>query len=464
MVPLTRRALLAGASAGALTAALPGGVLGAEAPVAVLRSGLGRAHLEGSGRPAADLWLFNGRSPGPLLRLTRGVSQTVRVINDLAEPTTVHWHGLRIDNAMDGVPGLTQEPIPPGGTFDYTLTPPDSGSFWYHSHYKGAVQMDRGLYGPLIVEDDSPLDVDLDHMVVLDDWRLTEQGALDQRGYGDVRERAHGGRYGNVLTINGREQETLPVPADGWVRLRLLNAANARVLPLTLTGANAWVAAKDGLTTRLVGLDPNPLLLAPAQRVDLLIRTAAPGTTVALSFVSPQETLALLTLEIGDTVAPERTPTLTPAALPEPDRTDPFRVPLPMEGGAMGGLEGARHKGVRKPLRELAREHGLVWALAGDAGMPEKPLFTVARGRTVELGMANLTGWDHAMHVHGHHLRVVEWSQRPPQVGGWHDTVLMRPRENVIAAFVADNPGKWLLHCHMMEHHAGGMVTWFEVT
>lgn len=461
---LSRRRMLAGTSAAALAAALPSRLLAAEAPIAELRPGPGRARLEGPGRAAADLWLFNDQCPGPLLRLKRGVRQTVRVTNELDEPTTVHWHGLRIDNAMDGVPDLTQAPIPPGGSFDYSLTPPDSGSFWYHSHYKGAVQMDRGLYGPLIVEDDSPLDVDLDRMVTLDDWRLTEDSTLDTAGYGNVRERAHGGRFGNVLTVNGREQEILPVPAEGWARLRLLNAANARVLPLTLSGADAWIAAKDGLTTRLTGLGAEPLLLAPAQRLDLLVRTGAPGSSAALNFVSPQETLTLLTLAVGDTLAPERTPTLTPATLPEPDRRDPLRVPLPMQGGAMGGLEGARYKGQAMPLRELARQHGLVWALAGDAGMPEKPLFSVPRGRTVELGMANLTGWDHGMHVHGHHFRVVEWSHRPPLTDGWHDTVLLRPRESVIAAFVADNPGKWLIHCHMMEHHAGGMVTWFEVT
>lgn len=133
-------------------------------------------------------------------------------------------------------------------------------------------------------------------------------------------------------------------------------------------------------------------------------------------------------------------------------------------GGAMSGIEGAKVTGIYWPIRKLVREHGFVWALNGSAGRNEQPLFQASRGRSVRLKMVNRTPWPHAMHVHGHHFQVIQRTDGRKISPHWRDTILMDPDSEMQIAFVADNPGKWMLHCHMLEHMAGGMVTWFEVT
>jgi FtsP/CotA-like multicopper oxidase with cupredoxin domain len=162
------------------------------------------------------------------------------------------------------------------------------------------------------------------------------------------------------------------------------------------------------------------------------------------------------------------TPLGAPIALPANpldkkfSRQDKLGVDLLMQGGAMGNLESAIYGGERMSIRSLVRE-GKAWAFNGEVGMPQRPLFSVQRGRTVEIRMVNDTGWPHAMHFHGHHVRVAT-DTAEEAAGDWRDTVLMRPRETLPVEFVADNPGKWMLHCHMLEHQAAGMATWFEVT
>ena len=129
----------------------------------------------------------------------------------------------------------------------------------------------------------------------------------------------------------------------------------------------------------------------------------------------------------------------------------------------MGQLPGANFKGQYYPMRDLALKHGQVWAFNGTAGMDAKPLFKVQRGAIVAVRMVNRTMWPHAMHFHGHHVQEVSHSSRKP-LPYWRDTILMERAETVTVAFKADNPGKWMLHCHMLEHQAGGMGTWFQVT
>jgi len=134
-----------------------------------------------------------------------------------------------------------------------------------------------------------------------------------------------------------------------------------------------------------------------------------------------------------------------------------MQVPLLMEGGAMGGMRGATFQGKEMGIRELI-EHRKIWAINGIVGMPEKPLFSVKRGTAISLDVKNENNWPHAMHIHGHHFI----HDRTPDF--WRDTALFSRGERGTLKFVADNPGKWLIHCHMVEHMAGGMVTWFEVT
>ncbi len=133
----------------------------------------GRANLAGPEGPWTSIWGYDGTVPGPILRIQQGRPVRIAVENGLDEDTTVHWHGIRLLNAMDGVPGLTQPPIKPGESFVYEFTPPDAGTFWYHPHAGSLVQMGRGLAGPLIVEEAEPVAVDRDLLWMLQDWRLS---------------------------------------------------------------------------------------------------------------------------------------------------------------------------------------------------------------------------------------------------------------------------------------------------
>lgn len=209
----SRRAVLLGTGA-ALAAGLmrlPGAgaqeMTGAGAPPdpdldLVLRTGVAKAELLETGGPKTDVWAYNETVPGPTLIARRGGEIRVRVDNRLDQATTVHWHGVRIDNAMDGVPGLTQPAIAPGASFDYRFRVPDAGTYWYHPHAGAAEQLGRGLHGLLIVREDTAPATDQELLFVLDDWRLGEDGAIEG-SFGNLHDAAHAGRLGNVVTVNG---------------------------------------------------------------------------------------------------------------------------------------------------------------------------------------------------------------------------------------------------------------------
>ena len=190
---------------------------GPEGLTTTLRPGPARVRMVGDEFPPTEVWTYNGVEPGPVLRIRQGTPFRATVNNRLTEPTTVHWHGMRLPNAMDGVPDLTQKPIAPGERFDYAFTPPDAGSFWYHSHDDSLVQMGRGLAGALIVEETDPPAVDHEWLWTIQDWRLTRDAQIAP-GFNNRMEMAMDGRVGNTVTING----SVPIrcasaPASGSV-------------------------------------------------------------------------------------------------------------------------------------------------------------------------------------------------------------------------------------------------------
>lgn len=459
----TRRQFLAGASAaGSLlfasslssaVDAFPGGPI-------LLEAKPGKARLLDTIKSQTSIWGFDGTVPGPVIRAKQGGEVWVRLKNSLPQPTTIHWHGIRIDNAMDGVAGLTQEPVPPGETFDYRFAVPDAGTFWYHPHNLSWEQVARGLYGTLIVEEPDAPDVDRDIIVVADDWRLGEDGAIDEKSFGSIGERAHAGRLGNILSINGKPTGEFPVRSGERIRLRLINTCNSRILKLRFEELTPQVIALDGQPVAPYELEHGLVTIAPAQRVDLLIdMIGAPGATQAITEVSQSRLVAATLNYSQQPPLPARTSQLM---LPENGLKQPIiasarKVDLIMTGGAMGQADKITYKGKSYDLRQIAREHGLVWAFNGNAGMPEAPLFSAKLGESIAVRMVNDTRWPHAMHFHGHHFREAE-ANAP-----WRDTLLMDADETRTVYLAADNPGKWMIHCHMLEHQAGGMATWFEV-
>lgn len=432
-----------------------------------LRASLSRKRIGSLSNAHSDLWLYNGQSPGPEIRVRKGERVRVRFFNDLEEPSTVHWHGIRIENAMDGVPGLTQDAVLSGEHFDYDFTAPDAGTYWYHAHNHSWAQVGRGLYGPLIVDESEPVAVIEDHTFVLDDWRLDETGSLLTDFDEYMREKQFG-RVGNTITVNGLpmgERETLS--AGKFHRIRLINAANARIFRLRVRDLNARVIALDGqnLEEQQVAEE---LLLAPAQRTDLIVRLGSGKTGLiedadgALSLgLKDEERAVVISYQVSneEVSATDAFPRLQTNVLPEPDLKTALHVPLVMEGGSLSSIGTAFFRGKSLGIEELAAAKQ-VWKFNGTANLPSEPLFRIERGRSVVIDMQNRTGFEHAMHVHGHHFKVVNSDER---LGPWRDTSYMASKSSQSIAFNASNPGKWLFHCHMLEHAAAGMRSWFEV-
>ena len=270
--PRRRRALGAlGAVAGAVALSGIGAPPARSAPAVKIRAAPARVSLVGEPHPDTEVWSYNGTVPGPELRVKQGARLRVEVENALGEGTTIHWHGVRVPNAMDGVPHLTQAPIAAnGGTFVYEFDAPDAGTYWYHPHSRSYEQVDRGLYGVLIVEEHTPPPVDRDVVWVLDDWRLNQDAQIrdDFAEWFDV---THAGRIGNTVTVNGVVADSFDVRAGERIRLRLVNAANARIFGLEFRGHRPWIVALDAQPVEPHEPAGGLVVLGPSMRVDLVI-------------------------------------------------------------------------------------------------------------------------------------------------------------------------------------------------
>ncbi|MDF0602772.1 multicopper oxidase family protein [Psychromarinibacter sp. C21-152] len=454
---LTRRTLLA---ASAATFALPGPLRADPAPLSARE---GEATLLPEGYGATRIWGFDGTAPGPVLRFRQGDRLVRRFVNDLDQASTVHWHGLRLPNAMDGVPGVTQEPVAPGAQFDYAFDLRDAGTFWYHPHDRAWEQVGRGMAGALIVEEDTPPETDRDEILLVQDWRLYDSGAMAD-DFGTMHDWAHGGRIGNWLTVNGRPAGAQPAGRHDRLRLRIVNAATARVLQVARRGLDGWVIARDGQPLERPQELSDMLTIGPGSRADLLVDvTAAAGERAGLGHAERDGLSPLFLLDVADGGRTE--PLGVPEPLPPNDMPalGPLdaaqQAELRMAGGAMGGLSTATLDGEERRFGELARM-GKLWAFNGAVDMDERPLLRVAPGETVRVALRNDTAWPHAMHLHGHHFRRLDDTGRPGPLG---DTITLAPRERAEIAFVAESPGDWLLHCHMLSHAASGMMTHIRV-
>ena len=191
------------------------------------------------------VWAYNGSIPGPIIRGKEGQTIEIEFINKLDEPSSIHWHGLIIDNAMDGVPGVTQDPVKAGERFNYRLKLRNAGTYWYHPHLNGSEQLGRGLKGALIVEENEKLPWSQDIVWLIDDWVLQKDGSIFPR-FNTGHDLMHDGRWGNVVTINGKYQPEFSVSPGERIRIRLINGANARVLMPVFNGIDANVIAVDG--------------------------------------------------------------------------------------------------------------------------------------------------------------------------------------------------------------------------
>lgn len=419
-----------------------------------LRLAPARQALVGAGHPATDVWAFNGTVPGPQLRFRQGERLRLEVENALDVDATVHWHGIRLPNAMDGVPHVTQPPIAArGGRFVYEFDLPDAGTFWYHPHLGSAEQVARGLYGALIVEEREPPAVDRDLVWVLSDWRLDREARV-REDFGNPRDASHAGRIGNTVTVNGSLGERFAVRGGERLRLRLINASTARIYGLRFESHEPWAIALDGHPVAPHRLER--VVLGPGMRADLLLEcTAAPGSRHRVIDDFYRNAYRLLELDYRDEAPLRRSfpppPQLAVNPIALPDEANAERHRIVLGGGMMGALPSQR-------------EHrGLFWTVNGRPVAEHDhhahpPLLTLAYGRSYRLEFINQTSWHHPMHLHGHVFRVVSKNGQAVLPRQFADTVLLDPDSRAEIAFVADNPGDWMLHCHVLEHQATGMT------
>jgi FtsP/CotA-like multicopper oxidase with cupredoxin domain len=436
-----------------------------------LRAEAARVAIVGEPYPDTDVWSYNGRVPGPELRGKQSDRLRVAVENLLDQETTVHWHGVRLPNVMDGVPHLTQPPIAPrGGTFVYEFDLPDAGTYWYHPHSRSDEQVGRGLYGALIVEEREPIRVDRDVTWVLGDWRLRRDASISP-DFGSFMDVSHNGRIGNTVTINGRVPDRFSARAGERIRLRLVNAANARIFALEFEGHSPSVIALDGQPVAPHVPDGRRVVLGPGGRTDLVLdMVGPPGKSFLVADTSPRQPYRLVALEYSKDRPLREHPLDAPITLPmnpvpEPNLAAAERHHILLGGGMMGGMRSGMMNGQRMQMSEMMR-HGMAWAINGvvATGHTHEPLLTLSRGHSYVLALENDTAWHHPMHLHGHAFRVISRNGQPTSYREWRDTVLLEPRERTEVAFVADGRGDWMFHCHILEHQVGGMMGVIRIT
>ncbi|HWA90129.1 MAG TPA: multicopper oxidase family protein [Rhizomicrobium sp.] len=409
------------------------------------------------GPEPAKLWLY-GERPFPVLRLKKGEELRVTLKNALKEHSSIHWHGVRLPNAMDGVPYLTQLPVQPGEEFAYRFTPPDAGTFFFHPHCDTVEQLGRGLIGALIVEDEV---YDDDVVLVLKDWRVDGQGRFLPLFTPSGASRA--GTFGTLRTVNGAAQPAIALKALSNVRVRLINADPTRICEIGAQGGAAQVIAIDGNPVTPFALET--WRLGPGMRLDLLV---AGDVQVLDYFAAAPVLLASLHAGGGEGRAP---------ALPMPvveDFTGALEHNLELGQGASADIPDAPPivlpDGRKIDIADsLCLAEGAFWTLDGrswpgrDHARLPPPLLELKRGQKVLMTIANATSRAHPIHIHGHTMQVLSASvlKRPPHRA---DTVLVLPNERVTVGFTADNPGNWMIHCHVIEHQETGMMGWFRVS
>lgn len=432
------------------------------------------ARLLGPQGPESRLWTY-GDDLFRLVRLKQGETLAIDFENRLPEHTSIHWHGLRIPNDQDGVPYVTQPPVKPGERHAYRFTPPDAGTFWFHPHCDTVSQLGRGLAGVMIVEGDETAPYDADLVLVLKDWRLDEQSG-GWLPFSTTRGELRAGTFGTVRTVNGAQGPTIPLPAGGDCRLRLLNLDSTRVGDLSFEGMEAAVVAIDGNAVA-----PFPLTdwrLGPAMRLDVVVRAPAPGATGRLVdyFSAKPVTLATFSGEGEGAARPAAAfdpAPLTRNPIPEPKLKGAeqlsFAFATASGGKAKLALSGEGGDALSQALLDsLCAAQKTNWSInreswpdGGHSSVPP-PLFTLKQGRSYVAELTNETPHVHPIHLHGFTFKVLEQT-RAGTPEHYADTVLLTPNDRITIAFVADRPGDWMVHCHLIEHQETGMMGYVKV-
>ncbi len=402
-----------------------------------------------AGFPATPVWSYNGSVPGPLLEANVGDELVVHFTNRLPRPTTIHWHGVRVPNAMDGVMGITPE-TPPGGSFDYRFALKDAGLFWFHPHVESDVQVNNGLYGVLRVRGAEEPKVDHEGVVVLDDLGLLPDGTIPTVLDDNAKMM---GRGGDILLFNGRRAPTVPWRAGALERLRFVNAANGRFFNLRLEGYVFRVIGSDGgLLTE--SYDTERILIPPGKRFDVVvIPKGAPGAKTVL-WNDPYDrghegghepSLAVATFEIA-------------SATPLTGRV------LPTVHAALERLPGGPIDRTIALDEALDAAGDVTFTINGKSGA-DVPVIAEHLGAVRRYEVKNLSDMDHPFHLHGFFFQVQsrDGVPQPPNFVSNEDTIVVPAHASAVIAIRFDEPGMWPYHCHILEHAEYGMMGMIDV-
>jgi len=482
---VTRRELLTGVAAfsgsAAASFAFGGGKAAARAPVIALpiANDTKQLLLDLAERPAAlpcfdgktlPLWTFKEGSLYPIVRMKLGERLETHYKNNLpraGEYVSLHWHGLRIPNDQDGVPFMTQKPIEPGDSGTYSFVPPDTGSFFFHTHCNTAEHFGRGLVGALIIEGDEIEPSDAEYVLMMKDWRLSPEGTF--LPFSTDAGAAKAGTSGTVRSVNGERTAVFKVPSSANVRIRFYNVDPTRISEIGFEDAEAAIIAIDGN-----GLDPLPLVswrMGPAMRIDILLRTAPEGVKVRLVDFFAKEPVVLA--EFVSEGPAKRSGAFVPAPLkvmpfPNVDVGNAQIIPLIFSATATGEALAEFAKS-NVEIGSLCLTKRTFWAINKQAWSSVDhrdlgpPLAVLKSGQSYIFDLQNTTPHSHPVHIHGHTFEVMSSSMRhlPPHRA---DTILLRPNERVQAGIVGGQPGKWMFHCHIIDHQETGMMGYIEVT
>ena len=446
---------------------------------------------------------FNGQYPGPLLQIPQGAEIIVDLMNALDQPSTVHWHGVRLDNRFDGMPGLTQEPVPPGGHFTYRLQFPDAGIYWYHPHVREDVQQELGLYGNMLVRSPRPdyfWPAHREEILMLDDLLVGDDGLVP---FGrDAATHALMGRFGNVLLVNGEPRYSLRVARGEVVRFYLTNVSDTRTFNLSFPGARMKVVASDiGNFEREAWVES--VVIAPAERYVVHVNFDAGGTVPSFNRVQALDHL------FGKLLPRDR------HAWPRTRRGDPAErnlessfATLRADSATQRDIESYRPHFARAPDKALVLAvetkdlpfftqqimrldsiyftpiewtgtmPGMNWASTGreirwvvrDPATGKENMdidWSFKRGEIVKLHIVNerqsIHGMQHPIHIHGQRFLVLAVNDVPTTNRAWKDTVLIPVGFTVDLLLDLSNPGRWMLHCHIAEHLTSMMMMAFTV-
>ena len=390
-------------------------------------------------------WTYGGTVPGPLVRAKLGDRVIINFTNHLPEATSIHWHGMRVPNQMDGVPGVTQDPVAPGESFRYDFIARDAGTFWYHPHINSSAQVGWGMYGGVIVEDPDDSAVFGDDLVmVMSDISLTDLGELvpaDNGGeFGDLF-----GREGSVLLVNGRLMPTLKARVGKPQRWRIINAARARYYNIRMPGHRLTrLGGDNGLAARSEEI--YNVVIVPGERADVVFTPQDdPEATEVLEWVPVDRGFSstfnrarkpMLNLEIVD----------LPAVLPDP-------IPVELRQIEPIDLAGAIEQTLDMTI-ETDFQNQVVMGINGVPYWDVVPI-EAKTGQTHIWHLTNATSFAHPFHLHGYYFQVLDDTLTPE----WKDTVdLPAESELSIAVRFDERPGSWMYHCHILDHAESGMM------